>query len=627
MSDQLSPNTYSFPSQHTLLVIGLQELQESKQLTDVTLVVEDKKFPCHRSVLAASSQYFRAMFTGETVEKTQSSVSIHGVTAEAMGNIINFIYTANIELCPENIQDLFATANMLAMTHLCEVCIRYMHNHIGHSNCIELYLLGHLHDSLLLKDASRAYILDNFSELELSKNEAFAQLPVDFMEDLLSSDELNIEKEELAFNALLQWVSWDVVNRGQHLLHLLKCLRFPFMSGEVIQQTVLPSVKAVTSDPDVLCYLAVVTNTGERDQTAGDHIEECTMVPRVGMYNAELIVFVAGSQKEETRSVCCFDPVTKENYCAIPPNVSFDFRYRLDYHEAVVTSQNQIFCLGGIFFPDHKYTGPALNSVKLYNARKMQWIDKQSMREPRCAFAAVVHQGKIYAIGGKPAYLDADPLSSVESYEIEADHWTMVSPMPFALYHHAAVVCQEVIYVIGGLDASSRVTNVFLSYDPVMDSWTTVVPQPKVPRAEFAAAVYERRIYIAGGRAQERDSTLSSVEVYDPVENRWRFGPELPDDRRSPLLVVFDGKLYMLGGLQTLWNRHSRARQEVDRKDMHVLHASTNQCSSRQWTRFAKFVRYANSNACVLAKLNTKRMGRSEYIWSERPKDSLLDFK
>jgi hypothetical protein len=47
------------------LIARMNKLRKAEHLCDVTLKVEQILFPAHRLVLAAVSDYFAAMFTGE----------------------------------------------------------------------------------------------------------------------------------------------------------------------------------------------------------------------------------------------------------------------------------------------------------------------------------------------------------------------------------------------------------------------------------------------------------------------------------------------------------------------------------------------------------------------------------
>jgi hypothetical protein len=47
------------------LIARMNKLRKAEHLCDVTLKVEQTLFPAHRLVLAAVSDYFAAMFTGE----------------------------------------------------------------------------------------------------------------------------------------------------------------------------------------------------------------------------------------------------------------------------------------------------------------------------------------------------------------------------------------------------------------------------------------------------------------------------------------------------------------------------------------------------------------------------------
>ena len=67
---------------------NLVELRKSSKLCDVTLIVGDEDFRCHRIILAAASPYFRNLFLNEGfLESQQESVVIEQLEAEAFQQV------------------------------------------------------------------------------------------------------------------------------------------------------------------------------------------------------------------------------------------------------------------------------------------------------------------------------------------------------------------------------------------------------------------------------------------------------------------------------------------------------------------------------------------------------------
>lgn len=66
MIDEISIANNSHELLHSQqLIARMNKLRKAEHLCDVTLKVEQVLFPAHRLVLAAASDYFAAMFTGE----------------------------------------------------------------------------------------------------------------------------------------------------------------------------------------------------------------------------------------------------------------------------------------------------------------------------------------------------------------------------------------------------------------------------------------------------------------------------------------------------------------------------------------------------------------------------------
>lgn len=52
----------------------------------------------HRVLLAAASDYFAAMFTGNMVEASMASIEIQGVEPAALQLLVNYCYSGEIQV-------------------------------------------------------------------------------------------------------------------------------------------------------------------------------------------------------------------------------------------------------------------------------------------------------------------------------------------------------------------------------------------------------------------------------------------------------------------------------------------------------------------------------------------------
>ena len=73
-------------------------------LCDVQLEAEGVEIPAHRVVLAACSSYFNAMFTGELSESRAHKILLQEVDGKALGLLVDFVYTSEIQVTEENVQ-------------------------------------------------------------------------------------------------------------------------------------------------------------------------------------------------------------------------------------------------------------------------------------------------------------------------------------------------------------------------------------------------------------------------------------------------------------------------------------------------------------------------------------------
>ena len=89
------------------------------------------------------------------------------------------------------------------------------------------------------------------------------------------------------------------------------------------------------------------------------------------------------------------------------------------------------------------------------------------------------------------------------------------------------------------------------------NEWRVISELP-TPRKWFSTAAVEGKIYLIGGNLfgnRKGPFGMSLVEIYNPENNSWRKGADMPTDRAAPTTAVIDGRIYVMGGYAGIDNR------------------------------------------------------------------------
>lgn len=193
-------------------------------LCDVVIVVEGCKFPAHRAVLAAASRVFKAMFTNCMREREAKEIVLASLDHRSWRMALQYIYTAQVDIQDEeSALLLLSSARMYQLETLETFVEKFLVSRLKVVNCFEL--LGHAehYDLEELKKEAKATMEDRFEEVSLSP--AFAQCPVELVEELVQSSELVVRSEMQVFEAIARWISTGECKdggRGEHIDRLVQ---------------------------------------------------------------------------------------------------------------------------------------------------------------------------------------------------------------------------------------------------------------------------------------------------------------------------------------------------------------------------------------------------------------------
>jgi N-acetylneuraminic acid mutarotase len=190
----------------------------------------------------------------------------------------------------------------------------------------------------------------------------------------------------------------------------------------------------------------------------------------------------------------------------------------------------QLFFIGG-------YTPTDEPSPGVWELVGDAWIARAPLTAAVAAAAAVVLEDVIYVVGGVPdGYLQA--------YDVAGDHWTIVRAPTTQREHVAAAVLNGEVWAIAGR-WMGEIFDTTEIYDPQADAWRAG-PSLVQPRSGFGAAVVGDVIVVAGGEVFDPDEALTSVEALD--EEAWLMIDPLPHGLHGNPLVAIDNQVYLPGG-------------------------------------------------------------------------------
>ncbi|TKS66211.1 Kelch-like protein 41b [Collichthys lucidus] len=544
--------------QSTLLQDGLKELLNENKFVDCTLKVGDRSFPCHRLIMAACSPYFREIFfteDGKEVENTKEVV-LDDVNPSILDMIVQYLYSAEIDLTDDNVQDIIAVANRFQIPSVFTVCVNYLQKKLSMSNCMAI--LGWA----WLAVAARSYIADRF-EL-LYKDEEFLKLAAHELFAIIGGDSLNVEREELVFEAVMAWVRHDK-ERTKILKDAFNCIRFRLLPEKYFKDRV-ETDEIIKADPELQKSIQVIRDafkgklpevpkkTGGEE---GEGEEEDSPFPgflndsrRHGMHTRDFILMIndtAAVAYDVSENECFLAAMSEQ----VPRN-----------HVSLVSQRNQLYIIGGLFVDEENKDVPLQCYVYLLDPLTSDWVALPPMPSPRCLFNIGESENLLFAVAGKDLQTN-ESLDSVMCYDVD------------------------------------KALNKMFSYNHKQSEWREMAAM-KTPRSMFGATVHNGKIVVAGGVNEE--GLIAACEAYDFTTNKWEPFTEFPQERSSVNLLSNGGALYAVGGF-TMVQMENKEVAPTEVTDVWQYEED-----KKQWSGMLREMRYAAGSSCVSMRLNAIRM-------------------
>ncbi|XP_005813230.1 kelch-like protein 33 isoform X1 [Xiphophorus maculatus] len=522
---------------------SIERLLEDKVGCDVILELDEISFHVHRIILAASSDYFRGMFTCGMKESHQACIALPFVPACELEALIGWSYSGTLHLSWDCVFEIACAALQLQFQSAFLLCLKFMREEMQVNSCLDVESFAEAYGLSELLEEANDFTLRNFREV--SATAKFQDLPAKKLLDLLRCDGLCVPSELTVFRAVISWIQADPEERMAQAALLMSGVRFPLMTFREFRE-----VRAINlhmecfADKEVELYGSALKEFGfslpksdeycriRRPKDAlcvvgGDQLD-----PDVGKRIPSQDIWFANSLRNGTGLV---KEIEWRRLGEIPEKPKF--------RHGVAVMDKRLYVAGGCYF---YAKDNIMTSAYSYDPVTNTWKRMADMQEPRSNFSLVVHEERLYAIGGDKE-IDTNT-DSVEMYKPDSNSWSFVRPLDQALSGCGVSAINGGIFISGGFNCKYVCLASMFLYHPERGS--VYLADMSRDRAQHCMEALRGRLYVAGGLCNLRKFYTDQLacEVYDPVTDSWADFSSLPVPHVGSASAVLEEKLYVLGG-------------------------------------------------------------------------------
>ncbi|KAK7910392.1 hypothetical protein WMY93_015076 [Mugilogobius chulae] len=493
-------------------------------------------------MLAASSDFFRGMFTSGMKESSQNCVSLPFLFAPELESLIDCSYTGHLHLNWDCVFEITCTALQLQFPSVLSLCFKFMHEQIDANFCLDVLSFAEAYGMTELQDVANDFVLRNF--WEVSGTVKFLDLSAEKLVDFLKCDGLCAPSELMVFRAVISWIEASLEDRLCQASLLMSAVRFPLMTFREFCEVraINLRMECVENSKDFELYRSALKEFGNQDAEVKCRVRN----PK------EVLVLVGGDQlNPDMGQRIASRQVWFANCLRSGTGLVKDMEWRKlgeipdqpKFRHGVASLEGELYVIGGCYF----YTKEdIMKSAYRYNPEQNSWKRLADMIEFRSNFSLIVNEGRLFAIGGdKEINTNVD---SVEMYDPHTDQWSFVRSLDLPLSGQAATVHNNAILISGGFNCKYECLVSLFLYHPSRGS--TYLSDMSCDRAQHSMESLRGCLYVAGGVCNLRKFYTDQLvcEMYCPRTDSWSVFGNLPLPHVGAPSAVWEDKLYILGG-------------------------------------------------------------------------------
>ena len=531
------------------LMRELNKLRVGGEFCDVTLKINDDIFPAHRVVLAAGSPYFYTLFTSDMKERREGFVHVQIPELCVTQDLLSYMYTGSVRISDLNAVELWIAADYLLLEELKLRCYLYLEFTVSVLNCLSIHSFAKYYGLVSLQNIARQFIEEKFTEV--ANTEEFLELSAAGVDELLSSDALDVPGEETVYESLVAWTKHNLGERAQYFEGLfLNNIRVGLIDPKYIRRSLQKEELIKTNEE---CFNRVQQALSEILQR-----EE----PRTG-YSAFYLFSLQRDCRDNALKFVCYDVQHGACLELEPPQDT----------QATTDTVELASCNGQVYAVDVN------GRMCCYTPQTNRWTQLPSIPDVvpsifspgRWGHGLASLDGCLYVSGGNTTLGEPDGLTL--KYDCKANAWEMVASLNVERCGNCLVASDGYIYAIGGEDRNLRSCQTVERYHPRKDFWSLMSPMT-APKGERPKGIAVRdKIFVC----MENICELQGCEIYDATADLWQCVASPRAHKMNPPLGSDGSKVYVLGGRSCVKHSLSNLTRVYSIIKVQVLDINTNQ--------------------------------------------------
>jgi len=506
---------------------------------DIKLKVADQNYKAHRDVLSNASDYFAAMFSCDMKERDQDVIELKEISPKGFSAMMDYFYHGHVTIDPDNIEDVIEAARFFHNDWLLECCCDFLIRHLSLENytavitLADKYWLGDLRWDIF------RFIGENLQHLT-QQEKFYPNLSLELLLQFLMENMYIEASERFVLEVIVNWVNANPDERKEHLLSLIRQIRFPLMEPEELEtlpQEVIQITEIKDAVEDALNYNLNLMG-------------QCLKKGDIYLQRGSRTVITVLSFSDEGNILVYRDPVNPGFFVEQLGPVGLD---TVDY-QALSQAKlgNFLYAAGGY---DGTYS--STNRVFRFDPRYRDWSEVAGMNGARVSFAMCSSDTQLFVVGGvNRVEEDETILDSVEVYTAEDNSWSNLQPVPVKCCDAALAYINSCLYMTGGISIDP------VDPIPLNNTWcldlngdSGWIPKQNLQtgRQGHSMVPFNGKLYAIGGYTS-KDGLMTfkdciNNEVFDIETNQWTEIAPTPEHfghlyRHNG---IYGNKIYVIG--------------------------------------------------------------------------------